>query len=836
MRFCASKIAGETRFCASKIVGGTRGSICLVSVLSDNSPAPRLRGWENRVKRVFESLLATGRVRPIRHRTDSLRRTGGQGRKERPRNATVLPSLMGLGILLLSKPSPAGAGLGYFQGRAPNRYCPGGTMCFRTILAILCCTCIAAETLAQTAVPVPRPEERDRAQRAVARQQEKKVQQTSVIEFRGQAAFDEKTLRSQLKEQITTIDQFGLTAARGDDAAFFLELFYRKHGYAKVDVRYTIESGNRLRLDIKEGPLVTLGQVNFVGNQSQPAKVLFDHAVGPTRERYSKLQRNLPFVSSDVEEGAELVHRLYVSQGFLDAKVDPPIYHYADDGSRVDVTIPITEGRQYFFGEVTFAGQTIYGPEALLGQMRDLVEQPYTDSRVADIPRRLQAYYRARGYYEVKADAIGNPPESRNGKVPVQVMITPGRLYHFDGVTVKGLNRLKPTYLSRRFSKFSGKTYSPDLVDEKFRELMRSGLFTVLQIKPTPIGGDALRLDISAEEAKSKEFGFSLGYGSYTGAIVGASFRDRNLFGYGRPLTTSAEISERGYEGEVLWEDPYFFDTEFGFKARLAALTFDYDGYTKFEIGTRFDLTRKISKKYEVGLVLTERHVEVTSASIAPIFLGPTSYFVSSIGLTQTLDLRDSKVNPSRGLIFDNTVDFASSAIGSQIDFVRSTVRFTYFQPIGRTPKPGQPDRRTLLALGARAGVIHNLSGSNAISDVPIDERFFNGGSTTVRSFAERELGPQENGYPIGGEFFTVFNVEYTFPIYGELQGAAFFDAGNLLPSAEEPGLDDMRYAIGLGLRYKLPIGPIRLDYGYNPDQHAGEDSGAFHFSFGFAF
>ena len=582
-------------------------------------------------------------------------------------------------------------------------------MCLRTILAVVCCTFIAADAFAQTAVQVPRPEEKDRAQSAVARQQEKRAQHTSVIELRGQSAFDEKTLRSQLKEQITTIDQYGLTPARGDDAAFFLELFYRKHGYAKANVRYAIESGDRLRLDITEGPLVTLGSVNFVGNQSQPTEVIFDYAVGPTRERYSKLQKNLPFVASDVEEGAELVHRLYISQGFLDAKVDPPIYHYAEDGSHVDVTIPITEGRQYFFGELTFAGQTIYGPEALRGQMLDLVEQPYTDSRLADIPRRLQTYYKARGYYEVKVDAIGDPPASRNGKVPVQVTITPGRLYHFDGVTVKGLDRLRPSYLSRRFSKFSGKTYSPDLVDERFRELMRSGLFTVLQIKPTPIGGDALRLDISAEEAKSKEFGFSLGYGSYVGAIVGASFRDRNLFGYGRPLTTSAEWSERGYKGEVLWEDPYFFDTEFGFKAQLAALTFDYDGYTKFEVGTRFDLTRKISKKYEVGLVLAERHVEVTSAAIAPLFLGPTSYFVSSIGLTQSLDLRDSKVNPSRGLIFDNTVDFASSAIGSQIDFFRSTARLTYFQPIGRAPKPGQPDRRTLLALGARAGVIHSL-------------------------------------------------------------------------------------------------------------------------------
>jgi outer membrane protein insertion porin family len=706
----------------------------------------------------------------------------------------------------------------------------------RTFFALLCSGWLIGSALAQTAVDVPRPAEKDRAQRAVAKQQEKKAQRTSVIEFRGQKAFDEKILRSELKEQISTIDQYGLTPARGDDAAFFLELFYRKHGYAKVSVRYSIESGEVLRLNIDEGPLVTLGLVNFVGNQSQPTDVLFDYAVGPTRERYSSLQAKLPFVAADVEEGAGLVQRRYVSQGFLAAKVDPPIYHYAEDGSRVDATIPITEGRQYFFGQINFVGETIYGAEALRGQMLDLLEQPYTESRVSDIPRRLQSYFRTRGYYEVKVDAIGNPEAVRDGHVPVQVSITPGRIYHFDGVTVKGLEKLRPSYLTRRFSKFSGQTYSPEVVDDKFRELMRSGLFTVLQIKPTMVGGGALRLDISAEEAKSQEFGFSLGYGSYAGAIVGASYRNRNLFGYGRPLTTSAEWSQRGYKGEVLWEDPYFFDTDFGFKARLAALTFEYDGYTKFEAGTRFDLTRKLSKKYEMGLVLTERHVEITSADIAPEFLGRTSYFVSSIGLTQSLDLRDSRVNPSRGLVFDNTLDFASGAIGSQIDFFRSTVRLTYFQPIGREPQPGQPDRRTLLAVGARAGIIRSLDGSNMVSDLPIDERFFNGGNTTVRSFTERDLGPHDGDNPIGGEFLTVFNVEYTFPIYGELQGAAFIDAGNLLPSSQDPSLDDMRYAIGLGLRYKLPIGPIRLDYGYNPDRRAGEDIGAFHFSFGFAF
>src|SRR5437763_4456374 len=150
---------------------------------------------------------------------------------------------------------------------------------------------IGVAAFGQSAVKVPRVEEKDKAEKAIKKQQEKKAQRTSVIEFRGQAAFKEKELRSILKEQISTIDDYGLTAARGDDAAFFLELFYRKHGYAKVSVRYSIDVDGLL-LDINARPLVTLGLVNFVGNQHESSDVLFEYAVGPTRERYSSLQNN----------------------------------------------------------------------------------------------------------------------------------------------------------------------------------------------------------------------------------------------------------------------------------------------------------------------------------------------------------------------------------------------------------------------------------------------------------------------------------------------------------------------------------------------------------------
>ncbi len=720
------------------------------------------------------------------------------------------------------------------------------------IVFFLCSFAFASSLAAQTAVDVPRPEEKAEAEHVVKKEQEKRAQHATTIEFRGQQAFTEKQLRSQLKEQISELDQYGLGAAQADDLAFFLELFYRKHGYAKVDVHYAIESGGRLRLEIKEGPLTTLGTVTFEGNVKEPADKLFDFVVGPTRERYSRLQRRVPFVASDIREGADLVHRFYVAEGFLDAVVDPPRYTYHDERNEVDATIPIHEGRQYFFGNVRFTGQNVYDAETLRGQIVDLLKRPYTDARVDDIRRRLQAYFKARGYYDVKVAATGMPQEAKQGSVPVQITVAPGPVYRFGDVTVSGLIRLRSSFVTKRFSSLNGKTYSPDVLDEKFRVLMKTGLFSLLQIKPEPVDGNVLRLDISAEEAKSKQIGFSLGYGTYPGAIVGAQYRDGNAFGYGRPVTTSVEWSQRGYKGEVVYEDPFLFDTDFALKVRLAALTFDFDGYSKFEIGGQFEVTRKITKQDEAGIVFAIRHVDVTSAAIKQNLLGQTSYFVNTLGFTNTLDLRDSPLVTPRGLLINNTLDLALDAFGSEIEFVRSTARVGYYIPfapkslgpeVNPTQAGGSPlqrwVRQSSLAFGARAGVIHSLttSGSGEATEIPIDERFFNGGASSVRSFGERDLGPHDRkGNPIGGEFFTVFNVEYTFPIFGELQGAAFGDAGNLLPSSEHPSIDDLRYGVGVGLRYKLPIGPIRLDYGFNPDRRPNEDFGAFHFSFGFAF
>ncbi len=726
-----------------------------------------------------------------------------------------------------------------------------GLAAAKTLAGLFLLLCLTTTTLFgqnASAVKLPEQKQREAQEKARAKEQEKIAEQANV-RIVGNQAFDEKLLRSQLKEQLSFIAQHGLTSARADDAAFFLELYYRKHGYAKAQVSYRIESGNSFRLTVSEGPLVHLGKVIFVGNRQITADKLFDYAVGPTRQRVSKAQALLPYVPSDLVEGADLVQRFYVSEGFAECIVEPPVDTYVQP-DLVDTHFVIHEGQKYFFGNVNFTGPTIYGAEALRGQMLDLLRQPYTAARLADIPRRLQTYYKTRGYYGVKVDAVADPTLALSSRVPVRVTVEPGPVYYFDGVTVSGTRQLRPSYLVNRFRGLSGQPYSPEVLDKKFRELIQTSLFNIVKINPTPVNGNQLRLDVNVEEAKPQEFGFSVGYGSYEGAILGVSYTNRDLFGYGRPIMTSIEYTQRSYKAEVQFDDPYLFNTGFAFQARLSALTFDYDGYTKFELGGRFTLGRKISDAYSIGFVVGPRHVEITDASIDNSLLGPTSYFINSVGLTQTLDLRKNPLVAPRGIVVDNTVDFADSALGSDIDLLRATGRVTYYlsfapeQPLldGEDLQKSSLQKwfeRSMLAFGARAGIVIPLdtSGTTEQLAIPIDERFFNGGSTTVRSFDERDLGPHDShGNPIGGEYYSVFNAEYTFPVYGELLGAVFVDAGNLLPNASSPGLENMRYAVGVGLRYNLPIGPIRLDYGVNPSPRGDEAFGAFHFSFGFAF
>ncbi|HWB58761.1 MAG TPA: BamA/TamA family outer membrane protein, partial [Chthoniobacteraceae bacterium] len=579
--------------------------------------------------------------------------------------------------------------------------------------------------------------------------------------------------------------------------------------------------GGTLALDVTEGPFTQIEEVAFTGNQAIPSTKLRDYLLGATRERLSLLQRTLPYISADIETGAERLRGLYQSEGFLDSTVEQPEINFSSDKTRVIINVTVHEGIQYHFGKLNFDGDLVFRPVSRLeNELKPFSDLPYTDSGVINMQRKLIYYYRVHGYFDAQVAVEATPETAQNGIVPVNFTITAGNVYHFGGVNVTGLDKLQPSFLARRFAKLRGQYYDPRKLDEIYSEMIKTGLFKSLRITSTPLPNNEVEMNLDVEEANSKEFGVSGGYGTFDGPILGARVGDRDFNGTGRPIFATFEYSAKLLRGDLTYTDPWFLETPNKLTLRVYSLHRDWQGYNKTETGFRGELARQVTKQLEVSLFALTRQVSVVDVDMNQADLGPTDYRVNSIGLAFTLDLRKTKNPiPGTGLVIKGAGELASGAFGSSISFMRGTLGASYYIPIDKT----------MLAIGARGGIISPIDG-----ELPIDERFFNGGADSVRSFDERLLGPRDRlDNPLGGETFSTLNAEYTFPIVGDLDGAVFTDAGSV---GQHDGFGEMRYGIGSGLRYRLPVGPLRLDYGWNPSPKAGEASGAIHFSFGFAF
>jgi outer membrane protein insertion porin family len=204
-------------------------------------------------------------------------------------------------------------------------------------------------------------------------------------------------------------------------------------------------------------------------------------------------------------------------------------------------------------------------------------------------------------------------------------------------------------------------------------------------------------------------------------------------------------------------------------------------------------------------------------------------------------DTRDDLLDASRGTFVIVDGEVAGRAIGSEVGFVQAHVQaFTYHQlPTAR---------RIVVALAARVGAAHGFArevDGRVVQDLPASERFFAGGESSVRGFSLDRLGNEETisptGFPLGGNGVVVLNGELRVNVLGPLQAVGFLDAGNVFPRAGDLDLTDLRPAAGMGVLYRSPVGPVRLDWGFNLDRRelvpgTLERRSVFHISLGQAF
>jgi outer membrane protein insertion porin family len=725
------------------------------------------------------------------------------------------------------------------------------------------------------------------------------MEQTALRElrFEGNRAFSASRLAGVITDEVGDLKRAGYKRSTVDDAAFALEQFHASQGFPSTRVDYEFldppEDGVHVVFRIDEGPRVELAQIELAGverSRRDEVRAFFE----PPRSMLLERSRRW-FVLREIESAVRAASAWYYTHGFLEVEVSDPEVTFDEARTKATVRVEVREGVQSILRAIHLLREGTDAEEALQEshEVREFLGRPWSPQVGSAIRGSVLEAYKRRGRPEASA-RIAEVSRGENGDVEVTLRIEPGPQIVIAGVRILGNHKTRTHTIRSRIAFEPGEIYDVEQERDSFRELYRTGLFSTVRIglaKPDEVPPSAQQespqpetptanaptqpppeqppaeqapvaqappaqapaaqapaaptagtppaaeetetrvLEVEVSEASSQEFYVEPGYGSYERLRLSLGWREKNLWGTGRILNIEGTLAELAQRGLIGLTDTRLLGSRISGTLSLFGNHREEPSFTHRELGSGLTFSRRFpewSEHLQASLGYQFRRSDVLDVKVVDptVIAALTDVDVSSVNFTPTYDTRDDPFLPKKGNLSRITVEYADGAIGSQLEFVRTRITQSDFFQL----REGM-----VLGLSYRGGFIAPIKGTTTL---PLQEQFFNGGENTVRSFREDELGPVDvQGNPIGGEAFNVFSAELRQRLSTRFEGALFYDTGNLETDyTDYLRFSDMRSAIGAGLRYVLPVGPIRLDVGVNPDPRQGESDYVVHLSVGMAF
>jgi outer membrane protein assembly factor BamA len=664
---------------------------------------------------------------------------------------------------------------------------------------------------------------------------------TATIEGADEAAWE--TLGPMLKDQITLSRLTAATEPLADDLAFFTRQQYISGGWPEATTRWDLK-GNTILITVVPGVRTRVGAVTWKGDSVLPPEEMRKFLLRPSIEKEGADKENPVWVGGDLATGASLVQRRLRSSGYLLAETTLLPAANADPEGRRDLALEVKAGPAFSFGTVSFTGAPPQLEKACREVLASVSGGPFNEARVQQIESQLTSLAHEQGWLD--ADTTSNYKlGTKGGVVDVQLLMLPGLRYRVNQtVTHEKFSRGSQRFLKAGFRELEGKMYSSPELDLIFRRALDTGMFALLDVEPIKTGtrsnlpvnvkrsaaeatAPLTDLRITGEETKPKTLGFEVGFDTFLGPQIGITYKNTNLRDNGNTLAAELNMSAAGPLGSLKLKDPAFLNSSYSASAGLALESFNLFEYARYGTSLNLELSRRVSRHFSYTLFASASINTVATDILTPEEIGPDVYTLASIGMSFLLDHRDSVVLPKKGWFFSGRLETTVDAMGSGVSYARTDFRGAWYKPI---------TKKFRFASGA---ALTSIQGAPA-EDIPIDSRVFNGGPNSVRAFAERQLGPlTQGGTPLGGTSALFASAEFSYEVMPNLEFAVFGDIGSLGRGANSSPLSyssDFRPAIGAGLRYHLPFGPIRIDYGHNINRRTGEGSGMLHVTVGFAF
>lgn len=634
---------------------------------------------------------------------------------------------------------------------------------------------------------------------------------------------DKKTeLLAKLSPRLDFIKTRDPSPWRADDAAFFFKRLLVRTGHIDAEVDWRLPGGNIIEINAKPGPRYLYGKVD--ANQMGPLtpEELNGYFFQPLVETEIVAAEDAPYIGEYTEQGAVNVRNYLHSKGYWHAEVSVAREAMDRNRKRVDVKLQLSPGPLFILAEPSIRGVPRQDSQSILAETRNLPGKKASTKNIIKVRSIVESYFRVRGYHQA---TLQMTVEHRSGMTHLIFDINRGRVFTVDDIIVKGVQKTKKRRVRRYFDGLRDKHFDQTAADKALQDLLKTGAFLSATLNPLTRDGGMMDVEVDVLEAKAKSLRSYIGAGSYEGAIVGLSYTDLNLQGRLLRFNARAEYSGRGLLREMSLTDPRFAGEALQFTTRAFLLQRNFDGYDKSENGLETSLLLKYADHYSSRLYLGITQTSTASDSLTPMELGPDDYVNTRIGFEQTVDFRDDPVLPTRGFNARGVFEAGAVSGDTSSHYYKTTIDASYRFPLSK-----KSNIMTRFSTGA-------ILTSNE-NNLPIDLHLFSGGPDSVRSFGQRELGPSSlSGDPLGGAAYWNASVEYIRTINEPVKGVVFFDVGQVYTDANDWfSFRDPHYALGLGLRIDLPIGPVRLEYGHNMNRRKGEPSGTFHFSIGTSF
>jgi outer membrane protein insertion porin family len=644
------------------------------------------------------------------------------------------------------------------------------------------------------------------------------------VEFEDVRSKEERKLRQKLEELWSDSLFVGDLYA---DSVEAIRSFYQSRGYFAVDVEYELVAGPSpvLRFRVDRGVEVEVASVVIDGATE----------VGDERVRRQMLTRppgllgRKSFDPAVLEADVAAIRTLYRNEGYLSVHVERPELRLSARGDTVDVRLRIREGPRYTLRKLEFSDVPGIAADQLALWTGLRVGQPVSRGVVADAEAALRRAldHAGRGGATVRVVPTFTP----DGAADLRFEVTAGPEMHVAAIRVEGNFLTRDETILDALDLQVGDTLTREEITRAQRALYRLGTLQSVHVEYQPLReGDDVAQVVYVRVTESRPLRLAVGAGynteSRVNLSVGSSFD--NVAGRGRSIGMRAIVNADLENFQLFGRTPKLFGST---TPGLASLLWETDSQTpgfsveRWSVALRAE--RTFSPHWQGFLRYAYQLIDVFDI-VDPVTVQQEQLEDAQLGSVEgslTYDTRDDPILPTRGLRGTLNVAVFAEPLLSEFSYIRGTAEVSRTWTLA--------PRLTFVSV-VRVGIEDRFSGT---PEVPISERFFAGGSSTVRGFDTDRLGPvSDDGLPTGGEAMFLLNEEIRFPLFSALRGIAFYDAGNVYRRLQDLDPTELRHVLGLGVRFETPIGPLRAEYGWKLDRQAGESPGQFFFSIGNSF